>query len=99
MPFSFDRAVSGRAREDFDAPDTVLRPPYEFLCRPTLLFSQNFNATTELQLGIAAYEKSKYWDAIDHLERAVTLDPSAITAHLGSALTFSVAIVQLMTRM
>jgi tetratricopeptide (TPR) repeat protein len=49
---------------------------------PTLLYSQNLNATAELNLGIAAYDGAKYSDAIDHLERAVALDPNAVSGHL-----------------
>ena len=45
------------------------------------LSGQNFNANSELSLGIAAYEKAKYRDAIDHFERAVTLDPRTVTGH------------------
>ena len=32
---------------------------------PTLLYSQNLNATNELQLGIAAYDKARYDEAIE----------------------------------
>jgi tetratricopeptide (TPR) repeat protein len=35
-----------------------------------------------LQLGIAAYENTNYGNAIDHLERAVTLDPKSLIGHL-----------------
>jgi hypothetical protein len=44
------------------------------------MLAQNFNADSELELGIAAYGKAKYSEAIDHLERAVTLNPKAVTA-------------------
>ena len=45
------------------------------------MLAQNSNADSELKLGIAAYGKAKYSDAIDHLERAVTLNPKAVTGH------------------
>jgi tetratricopeptide (TPR) repeat protein len=53
-----------------------------------LLQSQNFNADSELNSGIAAYENGKYDDAIEHLERAVTLNPKSLPAHLYLAQTY-----------
>jgi Flp pilus assembly protein TadD len=52
---------------------------------PTLLYSQNLNAIAELNLGIAAYDKAEYSDAIDHLERTAVLDPNAVGGHLDLA--------------
>jgi len=45
------------------------------------LSGQNLNGDSELTLGITAYEKATYTDAIDHLERAVTLDPKSLVGH------------------
>ena len=52
-------------------------------------FSQTSDPQTELQLGIAAYEKAAYKEAVDHLKRAVLLDPSLTIAHLYLANTYS----------
>jgi len=43
------------------------------------LTAQNFNIASELGLGISAFDKGKYGDAILHLERVVTHDPSSVT--------------------
>src|SRR5215475_16034326 len=42
------------------------------------LLAQNLNADSELSLGIEAYKKAKYNEAIDHLERHVTLRPESM---------------------
>jgi tetratricopeptide (TPR) repeat protein len=59
-----------------------------FFIIPTPLFSQNLNAANELKLGIAAYEKAKYEEAIEHLERALALDPESRDGHLYLARTY-----------
>jgi len=61
---------------------------------PPLLHSQNLNATSELQLGIAAYDKAKYKDATHHLECAIALDPESREAHLYLARTYDVRYVE-----
>jgi tetratricopeptide (TPR) repeat protein len=48
-------------------------------------FAQVPDAQSELRLGIAAYENAAYKDAVEHLERAVLLDPTSIKAHLHLA--------------
>src|SRR5689334_5381089 len=45
------------------------------------MLAENSNAESELKLGIATYGKAKYSDAIEHLERAVTLNPRTVTGH------------------
>jgi tetratricopeptide (TPR) repeat protein len=45
------------------------------------LHSQALNAKAEFDLGLAAYEEAKIHDAIEHLERAVALDPEAKLGH------------------
>ena len=51
------------------------------------LVGQNFNAKSELTLGITAFHQAKYKEAIEHLERVVTLDPRSAASHfyLGEA--------------
>lgn len=51
------------------------------------LAGQNFNAKSELTLGITAFHKAKYKEAIEHLERVVALDPQSAAGHfyLGEA--------------
>lgn len=58
------------------------------------LNSQNLNASAELKLGIAAYQKARYEDAIEHLERAVTLDPAGKDGHLYLARAYDEAYVE-----
>lgn len=53
------------------------------------LRSQNPDAKTELILGIAAYEKGAYNDAIQHLEYVVSLDPRATKGHLYLAMAYN----------
>jgi tetratricopeptide (TPR) repeat protein len=55
------------------------------------LLAQDSNADSELSLGIAAFGKSKYSEAIDHLERAVTLSPKAVTGHFYLAESYDSA--------
>jgi tetratricopeptide (TPR) repeat protein len=55
------------------------------------MLAQNSNADSELTLGIAAYGKAKYSDAIEHLERAVTLNPKAVTGHFYLAESYDSA--------
>ena len=55
------------------------------------LLAQDSNADSELSLGIAAYGKAKYSEAIDHLERAVTLSPKAVTGHFYLAESYDSA--------
>jgi tetratricopeptide (TPR) repeat protein len=55
------------------------------------MLAQKSNADSELELGIAAYGKAKYSDAIDHLERAVTLNPKAVTGHFYLAESYESA--------
>jgi hypothetical protein len=45
-------------------------------------FSQVPDAQSELQLGIAAYDHAAFKEATEHLERAVSLDPTSTKAHL-----------------
>jgi tetratricopeptide (TPR) repeat protein len=45
-------------------------------------FAQILDAQSELRLGIAAYENATYREAVEHLERAVSLDPTSTKAHL-----------------
>jgi len=45
------------------------------------LLAQISNADSELSLGIAAYEKGKNNEAIEHLERVVALMPNSVTGH------------------
>ncbi len=39
--------------------------------------------------GVRAYEESKYQQAVEHLERAVTLNPESIDAHLELARSYN----------
>ncbi len=55
---------------------------------PSLLYSQSLNATNEMNLGIAAYDSGKYHEAIEHLTRAVTLEPKMETGHLYLGRTY-----------
>lgn len=55
------------------------------------MLAQNSSADSELTLGIAAYGKARYSDAIDHLERAVTLNPKAVTGHFYLAESYDSA--------
>ena len=43
--------------------------------------SQVPSTKSELDLGVTSYQKGVYLDAIEHLERAVSADPSATVAH------------------
>lgn len=49
---------------------------------------QTPDAAAELKLGIAAYEKASYNEAVQHLQRAVSLDPKSVTGHLYLAKTY-----------
>jgi tetratricopeptide (TPR) repeat protein len=49
---------------------------------------QNLNANSELSLGVAAYEKAEYHDAIEHLERVVTLSPKSVSGHFYLAKSY-----------
>jgi len=60
------------------------------LALPQLL-AQDSNANSELSLGIAAYEKAKYSEAIDHLERAITVSPKAVAGHFYLAESYDSA--------
>ena len=55
------------------------------------LLGQNLNADSELRLGVAAYDKAEYKDAIDHLERVVTLSPKSVTGHFYLAKSYDSA--------
>lgn len=48
---------------------------------PPYLAGQNLNIASELSLGIAAFDRAKYGDAILHLQRVVTVDPQSATGH------------------
>ena len=52
----------------------------------TALYSQIPATRTELELGIASYEEGLYPQALEHLHRAVLLNPSSITGHYYLAL-------------
>jgi tetratricopeptide (TPR) repeat protein len=45
-------------------------------------FAQVPDAQSEQRLGVAAYENAAYKEAVEHLERAVSLDPTSTKAHL-----------------
>lgn len=49
---------------------------------------QTPDAKAELNLGIAAYEKASYKEAIQHLEHVISLDPEAMTGHLYLAMAY-----------
>ena len=49
------------------------------------VFGQNHDARIELRLGVAAYDKAAYKDAVRHLKLAVSLDPSSVVIHLRLA--------------
>lgn len=49
---------------------------------------QTTDAKAELNLGIAAYEKASYKEAIEHLEHVISLDPEAVTGHLYLAMAY-----------
>ncbi len=44
--------------------------------------AQSQSTSPELSLGIAAYDKQSYKEAIEHLNRAVLIEPESIVAHL-----------------
>lgn len=48
-------------------------------------FAQAPKAQPELRLGIAAYQNGAYKEAIEHLERAVSADPTSMNARLHLA--------------
>lgn len=52
------------------------------------LFAQTPDARTELTLGIAAYEKGVYEEAIQHLEHVVSLNPRAVNGHFYLAMVY-----------
>jgi tetratricopeptide (TPR) repeat protein len=55
----------------------------------TLAAAQSANGNLELNLGVQAYKQSKYEDAIQHFERAATLDPANVHAHLYLATAYA----------
>jgi tetratricopeptide (TPR) repeat protein len=52
------------------------------------LHSQTQDAKAELNLGIVAYQRAAYVEAIQHLERAVSLDPRTTDGHFYLAMTY-----------
>ncbi len=46
-----------------------------------LLVGQNLNVKSELALGIVAFNRAQFGDAILHLQRVVTADPNSVTGH------------------
>jgi tetratricopeptide (TPR) repeat protein len=48
----------------------------------SLVVHAQSTAATELKLGIEAFNQSKYAEAIEHLEKAVSLDPENQDAHM-----------------
>src|SRR5690242_11585806 len=50
---------------------------------------QTLDAEAELKLGIAAYEKASYEEAIGHLERTISLQPNDINGQYYLALANS----------
>ena len=49
---------------------------------PSVAQTQPLTAASELQLGVEAYNKINYEEAIDHLEKAIELDPNLLNASL-----------------
>src|SRR5690348_1600026 len=49
------------------------------------VFGQNPDPQVELRLGVTAYDKAAYKDAVKHLKLAVSLDPSSVVVHLRLA--------------
>ena len=58
-------------------------------------FAQVLDAQSELRLGIAAYENATYREAVEYLERAVSLDPTSTKAHLYLADAYNEGIVRI----
>jgi tetratricopeptide (TPR) repeat protein len=52
---------------------------------PFAAFGQDFDFQTELRLGTDAYRKASYAEAVRHLQRAVSLNPSSSVGHLQLA--------------
>jgi tetratricopeptide (TPR) repeat protein len=55
----------------------------------TLAAAQSPNGNLEVNLGVQAYKQAKYEDAIQHFERAATLDPANVHAHLYLATAYA----------
>lgn len=53
-----------------------------------LTHSQTPDVKSELNLGIASYEKGTYEEAIQHLEHVVSIDPEATIGHFYLALAY-----------
>ena len=53
-----------------------------------LVRSQTFDPRTERNLGVAAFKGGDCPEAIQHLERAVSVDPKDATAHFYLGLTY-----------
>jgi tetratricopeptide (TPR) repeat protein len=50
-------------------------------CFPTGLWAQVATSDSELRQGIQAYKEAKYQDAVQHFQRAASLDPQNKVAH------------------
>jgi tetratricopeptide (TPR) repeat protein len=61
------------------------------LCLTAALLSQApaQTAAAELDLGVAAYKRAKYDEAIQHFQKAVSLDPTLQQAHLYLGTAFA----------
>ena len=60
----------------------------------TCMHAQSKLAEQELQAGLTAHEKGNFVEAIEHLERAVQLDPVSIESHFALAEAYSANYVE-----
>jgi tetratricopeptide (TPR) repeat protein len=58
-------------------------------CLPGSLWAQLATAGSELQQGIQAYKDAKYQDAVQHFQRAASLDPQNKVVHLYLATSYA----------
>jgi tetratricopeptide (TPR) repeat protein len=65
-----------------------------FLLLSNFVHSESSSSEQELQAGLAAYQKANFAEAIQHLERAVQLNPGSMESHLALADAYSAQYIE-----
>ncbi len=60
-----------------------------FWCFPMGVCAQLATSDSELQQGVQAYKEARYQEAVQHFQRAASLDPQNKVAHLYMATSYA----------